>query len=477
MQAVVAVDLDGDGALDLASADKGSNAISVLLNDGTARFGHPVSYPVGLLPAGITAADLDGDLDADLAVTNRGSGTVSVLLNQGDGTFSAGVELPAGLEPSAIASGDLNRDGAPDLVASNFRSRTVSVLFNDGLGGFTAGPVIGVGSEPVSIVISDLDRNGTPDLAVLNRATEVRFLPGSRILPFSIVTVLPGNGDGTFGPSSAFEVAQNPFQLIAHDLNGDGWPDLATANHLVSSLSPGSWISVLRNDRLGGFFPEQKVPTTPGFDASLDAADLDGDGAPDLVAAGHWTPGEVEVMLNDGTGTFAPPAGFAPGGLNAPSSVVTGDFDLDGDQDVIAASDSSDNFVLLANQLIPNPPRPAPGTADLLATVSRMRARAKNGMFEFEIEAVISNVGSGATGGLFSTGVYLSDDPILDASDTLVARLYTLADLPAGATDKQKSKRLLSASPSGQFILLVVDEGDQITELDESNNVTSAVAP
>jgi|GEM_PF-3146509 len=471
MRGVVSVDLNGDGAPDLASANKSGNSVSVLLNNGTGAFASPVDYAAGVFPMGIVSADFNLDGTPDLAAANNASGTVSLLFNQGDGSFVAGASVATGPEPSAIAAGDLDGNGSADLAVANQATGSVSILLNDGVGGFARAAGVPVGPQPASLVTTDLDGDGVLDLAVMSGGSQVAFITPTLVRHFSVVHVALGNGDGSFQPSTVYEVTQNPSQIIAADFNRDGSPDLAIANHIVSSAPPHSWVSLLLNNRDGTFSAEIRVATRQGADASLTAPDLDGDSAPDLVTAGDWTPGEIEVMLNDGRANFGPPTGFDPGGLNAPSFVVSGDYDLDGDADVVAASRFSDNFALYLNQLVPNPPRVS-GDPDLIGNVSRLRVKPNKGTFQIEVEAVIENIGTGSTGGLFTSAVYLSDDAVLDtAQDLRIGTFFTLGNLVAGQSDKQKLKQDLRVSPIGKYLLIDIDPNARIAESDKTNNV------
>ncbi|MFQ5716266.1 MAG: FG-GAP repeat domain-containing protein, partial [Nitrospinales bacterium] len=126
-RALVSVDLNGDGLLDLVSASKSSGMASVYLNQGAPTFfAAPVDYPAGIFPFDITSADFNGDGKPDLATVNNASNDVSVLLNKGDGMFLAAVNTGLGVrfgvvqpEPEGIAAGDFDGDGDVDLVTAN----------------------------------------------------------------------------------------------------------------------------------------------------------------------------------------------------------------------------------------------------------------------------------------------------------------------------------------------------------------------
>jgi hypothetical protein len=169
-------DVNGDGKPDLAVANYDSNTVSVLRNRGEGTFAAKVDYAAGAHSWWVAAADLDGDGKPDLAVANYDGNTVSVLRNRGDGTFAAKVDYPTGSGPRSIAVMDLNGDGKLDLAVANGRSPvvadaaspTVSVLLNNGDGTFAARVDLATGSHAWSVAAADLDGDGKPDLAVAN---------------------------------------------------------------------------------------------------------------------------------------------------------------------------------------------------------------------------------------------------------------------------------------------------------------------
>src|SRR5262249_55915503 len=113
---IPAGDLDRDGHLDLAVANRGSASVSVVINRGNGTFRTGVVYPVQISPHPLIMADLDGDGDLDLAAGNRSSASVSLLFNQGNGQLKAAVNVPAGDTPRGISAADLNKDGQLDLA-------------------------------------------------------------------------------------------------------------------------------------------------------------------------------------------------------------------------------------------------------------------------------------------------------------------------------------------------------------------------
>src|SRR5436309_901487 len=153
---------------------------------------------------------------------------VAVALALLTGAFSGSAEadplfaapflsFETGRGPQSVAIGDLNGDGKADLATANCHSNTVSVLLGNGDGSFRAHTDFETGSYPYSVAMGDLNGDGKPDLAVANT--------GSRS-----VSVLLGNGDGTFGARTDFGTWTDPYSVAIGDLNGDGKSDLSVGN-------------------------------------------------------------------------------------------------------------------------------------------------------------------------------------------------------------------------------------------------------
>jgi len=280
-QSVFAADLDGDGYLDLVTANSASSNISVLLNNGDSTFVPHSDYPVGDNPMSVFAADLDGDGDLDLATANYTSDDVSVLFNNGDGTFADSINYPVGdglLNPNSVFSADLDNDGDFDLATANYAHNDVSVLLNNGDGTFTLDSIYQVGSSPCCVFAADLDGDGNLDLATANYASWD-------------ISVLLNNGDGSFAGHQDYDVDANPKSIFAADLDGDNDLDLATANFGSDN------VSVLRNKGNGTFAGHQDYDVDAAGPRSIFAADLDGDGNIDLTTANESS-NNVSVLLN-----------------------------------------------------------------------------------------------------------------------------------------------------------------------------------
>lgn len=224
-------DFNGDGKLDLVTANNGplgsgqpGNTVSVLLGNGDGTFQAAVNYGTGSGPWALAVGDFNGDGKLDVVTANIASNSISVLLGNGDGTFQPAVSYASGAQPMAIATGDFNGDGKLDLAVTSDIGANVSVLLGNGDGTFQTAVNYNTGGEPRSLALGDFNGDGKLDLAVANRSD-------------SNISVLLGNGDGTFQAAVNYAVGITPEALALADFNGDGKLDLVTANTNSSNVS------------------------------------------------------------------------------------------------------------------------------------------------------------------------------------------------------------------------------------------------
>ncbi len=193
---VAVADFDRDGRLDLVVANRGPfpnyaapGTVSVLRGDGGGRFGTPLTFGAGANPVSVIAADLNGDGAADVATANLDSDSVSVLVGNGDGTLAAARHYAVGRAES-LGVGDLNSDGSLDLVTAN-RHSFVTVLPGRGDGTFSAPCDYWAGAEPVSVTVGDLNGDARPDLAVVQQySAQLSVLLNNGPQPDDGVTVM-----------------------------------------------------------------------------------------------------------------------------------------------------------------------------------------------------------------------------------------------------------------------------------------------
>ncbi len=327
--AIAAADLDGDGRPDLVVLPAvAGGEVAILHNQGDGTFAAGAQIPLSHEPVDIVAADVDGDGARDLLFALIGNGAadlggVAVLRNQGDGTFAPPVYLPAGAHPMAIVAADLNGDGMPDIAVME-PSKRLAVILNKGDGTFSSAVEIQTGSMPTAITSADFDHDGLADLA---------------ITAGSSVNVFLNQGGGSFGPVASYgtdPAMSGAESIVAADFDGDGWADLA-----VGSL--GGTVTILRNQHDGTF----SASHTTGAGRQAVAVDLNGDGAPDLVFPGSG----ATVVMNQGGGTFAAPVSYSAG--YGPTAVAAADLDGDGRPDLAVVDLDGNTVSVLFNTCLP----------------------------------------------------------------------------------------------------------------------------
>ena len=346
--AVEVYDLDGDGRLDVVTANTDTDDVSVLLSDGAGAFSAEQRScvvaaappcPDGSDPSAMVIGEMTGDAFPDLAVANAGSDTVSILAGDGSGGFSytTGVILIPGMAPSSIAMGDLDNDDNEDLVVVGEGSNILDIYLGNGDGTFGAslGLPIGLGVVPTSVALGDLDGDDYLDVTVANLT-----------LGFNRVTVMLGNGDGSFTLDSHVAAGFDPMDVTLGDVNGDQILDLAVAN---DGLGDHSLQMSLGNGN-GSFGSPMILEVVVGAynrggPYRVRIADMDGDGKQDLVAVTS----DLCVFLNAGDGTFGAQQFYA---LSARRFAV-GDFNLDSRLDVAGGSNSV-RVTILLNQSGPD---------------------------------------------------------------------------------------------------------------------------
>jgi hypothetical protein len=335
-------DLNGDDILDLVAcryydlSGGTSYSVSVLLGNGSGgkgdgTFGTPQTYTVGPAPRGIALADFDGDGQFDLVVTTSGDDNVWFLHGLGDGTFAAAVSSWAGPSPYEVVAGDFDRDGILDLAVANNTIKGFSVLRGLGSGGIGNGRFGGpatytLAGTSLGIATGDLNHDGKLDLVASEN--------------FDGLAVTFGVGDGTFGPVRHYVAGPQVYDVYLHDLDADGnldlvasnssWggvyvlkgspdgvfgtaaaycPGLANAGGVVAadfdgdavddlafSDATGDNVVLLKGDGYGAFEVHSSYPVSP-YPLGLATGDLDGNGAPDLVASGLSSAGKVSILL------------------------------------------------------------------------------------------------------------------------------------------------------------------------------------
>jgi hypothetical protein len=331
--ALVARDFDNDGVTDLAVGN--ATGITVLLGSGSGTFrqsqqlatlgsqpspmlsapnllNQPGTPPVPMpfQPTLLVVGDWEGNGNLGLAAASPTSTDLDVFQGDGDGTFQPLERIALGFLPTVLAVGDFNGDGIDDLVVAG---PTLEVFLGRRDGTFQLSaqlpsPV----PNPTSLVVADFTRNGVLDLAMAGSG--------------SVSMLLLGVGDGTFQPPMSVGIVAS--RLVAADFTGDGLPDLAA----VGGTFPGVTLLLGRGDGTFGLpLPVAFVPGAAKFTTLL-AADINGNGLPDVVATGP--DGSGVILINLGGALFQSALPLATGG--AGTALVAADFFGDGRLDLVA---------------------------------------------------------------------------------------------------------------------------------------------
>jgi hypothetical protein len=356
---VVATDINRAGQLDIVVTNPGAGTITVFLNNtvayaNTPSFSSGVDFNVGSGPRSIAAGDFNKDGKVDLVTANRDDDTISVLMNTLTTTttpsFATAVAFPALSGPLAVIVKDLNNDAKPDIAVLH-NDTHVRVFINDtanlaAVPSFTVQGDIDTGASPFGFTAGNFLNNARNDLAIGNGggdqnilvyrnqttpASAPNFTDGYTFDAFSIVRALTNgdfNGDGkldiaavdegatqiailrntaaahataaSFAASQRFgldNVNDNPAALVAGDFNGDGKVDLVAASgsshlNVLTNVTPAAASTI-------AMLTPIPLPVTDDFAAAVASADINGDRQPDIVTAGGFTaPNYVSVLLN-----------------------------------------------------------------------------------------------------------------------------------------------------------------------------------
>jgi len=397
---VVAMDVNGDGKLDLVVGNKGANVLSFLLNNtaagsASASFAAEQQISTPFQSSYLATADINGDGKPDLISAIYGASAVEVSLNtttpgSGSVTFASQQVSTGQPSPNGVATADINGDGKPDLIVANSSLSAVSVLLNAtapgaGTASFMPVQAFATGIYPLSVAVVDLNGDGKADVITSNSdntislllntttagATSASFMAYQSLslagMTLGSITTADVDGDGrpdlvvaddgdntvlvllnttvagvttlSFASPQAFNVGLNPIAVTTADVNGDGKPDLLVAN------TGDATISVLRNLTAPGStvvnFEGQQTFSVGNNPRVIAAGDLNGDGITD-IAVSNYDDNSVSVLLNGNTAPAAVAPSFAPQqtfgtGAN-PYAIASADFNGDGKPDVVVAN-------------------------------------------------------------------------------------------------------------------------------------------
>jgi phospholipase C len=282
------------------------------------------------LTASVPAADVAAATTASVTVVNPvpGGGVSNVVFfpvtNPVSALTFARQDVATGNSPRWVGVADFNGDGKLDLAVANSVDNTVSILLGNGDGTFQNPSTVSVGTGPGAGVVGDFNGNGNLGLAIANSGGEN-------------TSILLGNGDGTFTLKST-PVTVSPAALAAGDLNGDGVLDLVAADAADSSLT------VLMGNGDGTFDTVATPPPVGTQPESVVLGDFTGNGKLDLAVANNGS-NTVSILLGNGDGTFNAGETVTVGA--GPISLAVGDVNGDGILDLAVANNAANTVSIL----------------------------------------------------------------------------------------------------------------------------------
>jgi hypothetical protein len=272
VESIAITDLNGDRIPDLVAAIQGiaisdPGRVTLFLGNGDGTFRPGADYVTTFPGSFVTVQDVTSDKIPDLVVASS-NGSVWVFPGIGDGSFRAPVSFLTGSGTTAVAAVDVTGDGILDLVTANVSGQTLSVLIGKGDGLFTTYPNFDSGIESTSLALADLNGDGIPDLVSVS---SFGFA--------SVVSVLLGRPDGSYSEPVLFTTGCGAQAVAVGDVNGDGVPDIITAN---SPTFDSGTVSILLGNGNGTFRSRITIPLR-GSASAVAVVDVDGDHIPDLA--------------------------------------------------------------------------------------------------------------------------------------------------------------------------------------------------
>jgi len=331
---VASGDFNGDGKMDLVAGDVTNNDLAMLLGNGDGTLKPAVTYHLDAAPHYIIATDLNRDGKLDLAIAFPYAAKIGIFPGKGDGSFGPPVNYPIGRYPTRILAADFNRDGRMDLALSG-GNNDIDILLGNGNGTFQNPQGYSFSEVPAVLAAGDFNADGRIDLIVALRMAKT-------------VNVFLGKGDGTFQTpiSSTTNSGVNgsgALSVVVGDFDRDGKLDVALTDE---------YLKILKGNGNGTFKAPSFTFQLNNTSADLKPGDFNGDGKLDLVSAGVFSTGALQVLLGKGDGTFQD-TGRLIEGSSSVSVVVT---DLNGDtRPDLAANIGGQLTVALLNVTPGNP--------------------------------------------------------------------------------------------------------------------------
>ncbi|GAB6040703.1 FG-GAP repeat domain-containing protein [Endothiovibrio diazotrophicus] len=325
-------DFNGDGLPDLATGGCSSSSglcssssaggVSLLLGDGQGGLASIGTWPAGNGPADLVAADLDDDGHLDLVVANEGSSDLTLLFGDGAGGFPDVVTLPVEGHPTFAAAADLDGDGQRELIVAQWSPHRIEVLRRTMGRDFATATTFPLERSPRTPVLADFTGDGRLDLVVFGVAETVSdygVIDASG--ESGELTLLSGDGEGGFAAGTPFSIGRKVAALAAVDFNGDGALDLLAHSAPPGGVDAHGELLLLLGDGSGAFPEMATLASAPYLYAAygLLADDFDDDGHPDVAFTGYASDIPLQIYFGDGSRGVAEyveyPVGWYQSGL------------------------------------------------------------------------------------------------------------------------------------------------------------------
>ncbi|CAF4566284.1 unnamed protein product, partial [Rotaria socialis] len=320
-------DFNGDRHLDIAVVNSGTDGLIIIFNSGNGTFERQIQYFVGFnaFPAYVTTEHLNRDSYLDIVTVNWKYNSISVLMGQNNGIFSIAKMYLTGLGsyPMVAAIGDINNDNRSDIIIANSGLDSIGILFGYNYATFESYQNCSDNNtlRPEGITTADFNNDRYLDTAVT-------------LFQSNSISILLGYDNGSFDLMETISTGLNsrPNALTAYDFNKDRSLDIAVVNYGTQE------ILILRGYGNGTFLNVTRYPTGNGSDpTSIILADINNDNHVDMIVSNHHT-SCIGILLGRDNFTFDSIATYSIGSLAKPRSVAVGDFDNDGQLDIVVAN-------------------------------------------------------------------------------------------------------------------------------------------
>ena len=319
LHAVEVADFNRDGLPDIVQSDW--HSVALRLGIGSGQLGSRAVIESAHQVRELVVADWNGDHAPDIAFFDGDNASLRIDLGNGDGTFTSKEPL-TGLAPLRLAAADLNGDGRSDLAMVTAQN-ALQVLIGRGDGTFDPTPRVTTLTRLGIPAFGDFNGDGELDLAIAYSTARYAERGG--------IALMPGNGDGTFGPSREFRGGRDAYAVTLCDVNADGKLDVLAG--FEDWENPLESLVVFLGNGDGTLAPKQDFYSGPRSDA-LATGDFDLDGRLDVAAANFDFESTISVLLGKGDGTFSPR--FILGNRGWPLSMAVADMNGDGWPDLVA---------------------------------------------------------------------------------------------------------------------------------------------